>query len=125
MEDYTDLMIPGKLIHFVEVRPFAGHCPGAVVSAEVPPSITERVVRVREVFPDGLGFVGDCLREARAGREFLFSWIADAREWDGKAITDFHGRDVIPAFWQVIECIRAKDPAKAERLAARMAAVAS
>lgn len=63
-------------------------------------AVTERVVLVREIEPDGDGFKGWCLRRIAEGDEgrrlFLFERILWARRWNGKAILDLAGREIIP-----------------------------
>lgn len=120
----TTTMQPGDLVHFVYRIPDTGAQPGERKPRTRDPEYVERVVRVTEMRPDGLGFRGDCLRRAAEGethftRTFLFERMRAAQEWDRQAIRTMGGLTVVPAFSRVIDKIRETNPQQADRLQAQ------
>ena len=70
------------------------------------PVIDERVVMIREIDPDGLGFHGWCVRRwwenrytpgASCRRRFHFERVKWAVVWDGQTITNGAGLVVVPS----------------------------
>ncbi len=91
--DFTALWQEGALVH--------------VVYRAADGEITERVVYVREVTPDGDGVIVYCLRRVcdggKPGRKLLFRRMLGAMAWDGAGVANFAGLLIIPPAAMIAE----------------------